>query len=178
MSVPETISERRFVWPCAYYSSAAPKAILPPWAAYGCGGVAVLVLVLVFAGGAYLSTGGFVDFMDLAVGMSVGEMKGMYAADVTADRKKSLDREIELMRKNLREETISVQSLQPFLEMLRKTTGDSKVNAAEAAKLEETAKKANATAKHRVKSRSSFIRHPRPRVAATKLAQNHPPRSG
>ena len=148
-TLPEPTPVRRFVWPSAYYSSAAPKAVLPPWAAYGCGGVAVLALVLVFAGGAYLSTGGFVDFMDLAVGMSVGEMKGLYAADVTADRKKSLDREIELMRKNLRDETISVQSLQPFLEMLRKTTGDNKVTATEAAKLEETAKKANATAKQR-----------------------------
>jgi hypothetical protein len=157
MTVPETITEtaaetvtgRRRVWPAEYYSSATPEALVPPWTAYGCGGAAALVILLLFAGGSYVAGGGFVDFMDLAVGMSVSEMKGKYTADVPADRKKSLDREIELLRKNLRDETVSVQSLQPFLQALAKTTGDDKVTTAEAAKLEEIAKKANATAKHR-----------------------------
>jgi len=148
-TAPETMTERRGRWPADYYSSATPEAVVPSWAAYGCGGAAALVILLLFAGGSYVAGGGFVDFMDLAVGMSVSEMKGKYTPDVPAERKKSLDREIELLRKNLRDETISVQSLQPFLQTLAKTTGDDKVTAAEAAKLEEIAKKANATAKHR-----------------------------
>jgi hypothetical protein len=147
MTVPETTAERRFVWPSAYYSSATPNAVLAPWATYGCGAAAVLVLVVVFAGGAYLAGGGFNDFMDLAIGMSVAEAKGMYAGDVPAERKQSLDAEIAAMRKNLREGKVSVQRLQPFLDALRKVTADSKVTGAEAATLEEAAKKANATAK-------------------------------
>jgi hypothetical protein len=149
MTAPETTTERRVVWPADYYSSASPEAVVPRWAAYGCGGAAALVILLLFAGGSYVAGGGFVDLMDLAVGMSVSEMKGKYTADVPADRKKSLDHEIELLRKNLRDQTVSVQSLQPFLQALAKTTADDKVTAAEAAKLEEIAKKANATAKHR-----------------------------
>ncbi|HKR62203.1 MAG TPA: hypothetical protein VJZ00_00620 [Thermoanaerobaculia bacterium] len=140
---------RRFLWPAAYYSSATPKAVLPAWAAYGCGGAGVLVLLIVFAGGIYLSGSGFIDFMDLALGMSTSEMKGQFAADVTAERKKSLEAEIELLRKNLREQKVSVQSLQPFLESVRKTGADSKITGAEAESLETTAKKINATAKRR-----------------------------
>jgi hypothetical protein len=149
---PETTLERRFVWPGAYYTSATPEAVLPRWVSYGCGAAAVLVLVVVFAGGAYVAGGGFVDLMDMAIGMSVGEAKGMYAADIAADRKQSLDAEITAMRKNLREETISVQRLQPFLEALRKATSDNKVTAAEVATLEAAAKKANSTAKQPGKS--------------------------
>jgi len=143
----ETTPERRFIWPSAYYSSATPDAVLPRWVSYGCGGAAVLALVLVFAGGAYLAGGGFVDLMDMTIGMSVGEAKGMYAAGIPAARKQSLDLEITAMRKNLREGKISVRSLQPFLEALRKVTSDSKVTAAEAATLEAAAKKANSSAK-------------------------------
>ena len=147
MTVPETSGERRFVRPADYYSSPTPAGVLPSWAAYGCGAGAVVILLIVFAGGAYLSGGGFVDFMDLAIGMSVAEMKGMYGADVTAAQKDALDKEIESMRRNLVEEKISVAALQPFLDTLRKTTSDNKVTLAEAKSLHEAAKKVNATAR-------------------------------
>jgi hypothetical protein len=145
MTVPETSGERRFVRPADYYSSPTPTAVLPSWAAYGCGAASLLVLLIVFVGGAYLSRGGFVDFMDLAIGMSVAEMKGMYGSDVTAGQKDALAKEVETMRKNLTEEKINVASLQPFLDTLRRTTADSKVNAAEAKALHEAAKKVNAS---------------------------------
>jgi hypothetical protein len=147
MTVPETSGERRFVRPADYYSSASPVPVLPSWAAYGCGAAAVVVLIIVFAGGAYLSRGGFVDFMDLAIGMSVAEMKGMYAADVTAAQKDALDGEVEAMRVNLREGKIAVAAVQPFVNVLQKTTSDSKVTPAEVKSLEESARKANAAAK-------------------------------
>jgi hypothetical protein len=149
MTVPETTLPRRIVWPGDYYSSATPNPVLPSWATYGCGGLAALMIVLIFAGGAYLAGGGFSDFMDLAIGMSVSEAKGMYASDVSAGQKQSLDAEIATMRKNLREGALSVQRLQPFLDTMRKVTSDSKVTGAEAATLEETAKKANSAAKVR-----------------------------
>lgn len=147
MTVPETTQPRRFVWPSDYYSTATPEAKLPSWATYGCGGGAALMIVLIFAGGAYLAGGGFSDFMDLAIGMSVSEAKGMYASDVSAGRKQSLDAEVTAMRKNLRDGKLSVQRLQPFLDVMRKVTSDSKVTGAEAAMLEETAKKANGSAR-------------------------------
>jgi hypothetical protein len=147
MTVPETSGERRFVRPADYYSSATPAPVLPSWAAYGCGAAAVAVLIIVFAGGAWLSSGGFVDFMDLAIGMSVAEMKGMYSPDVTAAQKEALDEEISAMRANLLAGKIAVPAVQPFLNALQKAASDSKVTSAEVRSLEDAAKKANAAAK-------------------------------
>ncbi len=149
MSEPDTTGERPFVWPATYYSSAASPRVLPAWAPYGCGAAAVLILVVVFVGGAWLSSGGFLQFMDLALGMSVGEMKGMFAADVPASRKESLDHEIEAMRKSLREERLALPGMKPFFESLNEAISDRKVTNAEASKLEQTAKRANASARPR-----------------------------
>ena len=147
MSVVENPSKRTFQWPADYYSSAAPKPVLPQWAPFGCGAAAVVVLILVFAGGALLSSDRFMDFMDFAISMSVSEMKGQFAADVSAAQKKSLDDEIERLRKNLREQKISVQTMQPFLQSLREVTSDSKVTATEAASLQAVARKINSGVK-------------------------------
>lgn len=140
----ETSGEPRFSWPSDYYSSATPQPLLPRWAKYGCGATALLVILLIFTGGAFLAGGGFVDFMDLVLGMSVGEMKGMYTSSVTPDQRKALDAEIERLRVNLREGRTSIASLQPFLEEMRKTTGDNTVTPEEAERLRISAKSAAA----------------------------------
>jgi hypothetical protein len=147
MTVVENPSERTFRWPADYYSSGAPKPILPQWAPFGCGAAAMVVLILVFAGGALLSSESFIDFMDFAIGMSVSEMKGQFAAEVSAEQKKSLDEEIERMRKNLRERKISMQNMQPFLQRLRDVSADSKVTSGEAATLQAVARNINSHAK-------------------------------
>lgn len=147
MTVVENPSKRTFQWPADYYSSATPKPILPQWAPFGCGAAAVVVLILVFAAGALLSSDRFIDFMDFAIGMSVSEMKGQFAAEVSTEQKKSLDDEIERMRKNLREQKISVQTMQPFLQRLRDVSSDQKVTAQEAATLQAVARKINSGVK-------------------------------
>ena len=145
MTVPETSGERRFVRPADYYSSATPDPVLPSWAAYGCGAAAVVVLIVVFAGGAWLARGGFTVMMDFAIGMSVAEMKGMYAPDVTPAQKDALDKEVEAMRAKLRDEKIAIPSLQPFLEAIRKTTKDTKVSGEEMKVLLDAAKRARSS---------------------------------
>ena len=140
-------TKRAFQWPADYYSSAAPKPVLPQWAPFGCGAAAVVVLILVFAGGALISSGGFIDLMDFAISMSVSEMKGQYAADVSAAQKKTLDDEISLMRKNMRDGKVSIQAMQPFLQRLRDVSSDKKITAAEATSLQAVARKINTGAK-------------------------------
>lgn len=147
MTVSENTSTRRFVWPADYYSTPLPAPVLPRWAPFGCGAVAVVVLILVFAGGAFLSSGGFLQVMDFAIGMSAGEMAGQYAADVTAAQKKSLDEAVVLLRKNLREEKVSITNLQPFLERLRDASSDKKITPEEASLLESIVQRINARAK-------------------------------
>jgi predicted double-glycine peptidase len=147
MTASENPSTRRFLWPAEYYSGPLRPPVLPQWAPFGCGAAAVVVLILVFAGGAFLSSGGFLDFMDFAVGMSASEMKGQYAAEVTAAQRKALDDEVVLLRKNLREEKISVVDMQPFLESLRNASGDRKITVPETESLQAIVRRINARAK-------------------------------
>ena len=150
-SLPMTVTENPpkpgFQWPCEYYSSAMPRPVLPQWAPFGCGAASVLVLLLVFAGGALMSSDRFLDFMDFAIGMSISEMKGQYAGEVSAEQKNALDSEIARMRKNLREKKISMQTMQPFLRHLTEVTSDSNVTALEADSLLGVARKINSSAK-------------------------------
>ena len=134
-------------WPADYYSSPTPAGVLPQWVPFGCGGLSLLVLIIVFAGGTFLASGGFNSVMDFAIGMSVSEMKGQYAADVTPEQKKAIDDEAALLRKNLRDGNITIVNMQPFFERLRDASGDRKVTAEEAQSLTEIARKVNASAK-------------------------------
>lgn len=152
---PDVIPERRFIWPADYYSSATPKPVLPGWAPFGCGAASVIVLILVFAGGAFLATGGLLQLMDLTFGLTLGEMRGMYTPEVTASQKKALETEIETLRKNLREERMSAASIQPVLEAMRRATSDEKLNPKEMAAITEAAKKANQSSSRRVDQSSS-----------------------
>jgi ribosomal protein S16 len=133
---------RRFLWPADYYSSATPPPVLPRGVSYGCGAASVLVLVIVFVGGWWLSTGGFVQFMDLALGMSLGEMRGMYTPDVTDADKQALEREVEAMRTRMREGAVPATRLQAFLQTLQKSMKDEKMNTSEVRQLTSTAQQA------------------------------------
>jgi hypothetical protein len=140
MSVPPPeLSVRRTTWPADYYSSATPEPVLPRWAALGCGAASVLLLAIIFGGGILLSTGRFTDLMDLMIGMSVGEMKGMYSEDVSSEQRASLDAEIERFREGLRKDELPFTALQPFLEAMRNATKDGTVTPEEAEYLERVA---------------------------------------
>ncbi|HYK05898.1 MAG TPA: hypothetical protein VE974_29415 [Thermoanaerobaculia bacterium] len=147
MTVPETNEKRGFVWPADYYSSATPAPAVPSALTYGCGAASLLVLLVIFAGGAFVSGSGLSSFMDMALGMSLGEMRGMYAAEVTPARKQSLEAEVEKMREGLRGGKVSIVALQPFMQNLQGAITDRKVTAQEAALLEESARKISASAK-------------------------------
>ena len=127
---PQPIPNRRH-WPADYYSSATPEPVLPRWASYGCGAAAVLVLIVVFAGGLYLSGGGFAQLMDFTFGMTLGEMRGMYTAEVTPAQKDAMERAIETLRTNVREGKASAASMQPTLQAIQKATKDEKLTPAE-----------------------------------------------
>ena len=144
MSVIESQAEKRFIFPAEYYSSATPKPILPSWATFGCGALSVFALIVVFVGGAWLSRGGMVDFMDLVFGMTLGEMRPLYQKDVTATQKSALETEIETLRANLRSRKVGIQQLDPMLQAMRRATSDTKVTAAEVDEMVATAKKVNA----------------------------------
>jgi hypothetical protein len=135
-------SSIRVVWPADYYASETPKPVLPRWAAFGCGAASVFVLLIVFAGGAWLRSGGLVDFMDLVFGMSMGELRGMYTSEVTPAQKEALEREMEAMREQLRTRGIPVANVQPVLQTMQKAIKDEKLTPAEVDAITAAAKKA------------------------------------
>jgi hypothetical protein len=133
--------------PADYYSSPPGTRIFPQWVPFGCGGASVLVLLIVFLGGSYLAGGGFTDLMDMMFGMTMGEMRGMYQADVQPAHKEQLEAEIKTMREHLRTERISVQSLQPLLQTMQKATADEKLTADEVGKILTATRRVNSSAK-------------------------------
>lgn len=145
--LPEPVPNRRFVWPAEYYAGPTPKGVLPRWVSFGCGAASLVVLLLVFLGGAWLSSGGFTKFLDFAFGMSLGEMRGMYASEVTDAQKKTLETEVETMRAAVRNGDIATKNLQSVLQTMQKAMGDDKLTAAEVQSITEATRKANATRK-------------------------------
>lgn len=123
---PQPHSNRR-QWPADYYASATPEPVLPRWASYGCGAAAVLVLVVLFAGGLYLNRGGFAQLMDFTFGMTLGDMRGMYTPEVTQAQKDAMERAIETMRTNVREGKAPAASMQPTLQTIQKAIRDDKL---------------------------------------------------
>ena len=143
--------------PADYYSSGAPERVLPQWAPYGCGGAALLVLILVFAGGAFLSRGGLFQLMDFVFGTTMGEIRGMYAKDVTKEQKDELEKEIAAMRKELRAKSIRVERVSPLLETIRKVTADEKITRAEMDMILAAVKKVNKSSSRRVVKSTSGV---------------------
>ena len=137
---PETPVSRRS-WPADYYASATPQPVLPRWASYGCGAAAVLVLIVVFAGGLWLNRGGFGQLMDFTFGMSLGEMRGMYAKEVTQAQKDAMEAEIDAMRANARNRAIPPAAMQPVLQTIQKAIKDDKLTPAEVDEITAAARK-------------------------------------
>jgi len=82
--------------------------------------------------------------MDFSLGMSMGDVRGMMAADVTPAQKKDLEDAIEQLRGGLRTGKVSVGQLQPVLETMRKGISDRKLTSAEVQSLTAAARKASA----------------------------------
>ena len=142
MSESETTDERRFVWPAEYYSGPSPNAVLPRGVTFGCAAAAVVALLIVFAGGAFLASGGLVQFMDFALGMSMGDVRGMYTIQVTSAQKDELEKAIEQLRAGLRDGTVPVSKLDPVMKTMRNGISDKKLTPAEVQALAASARKA------------------------------------
>ena len=144
MSVPETSSEtRRFVWPSDYYCGPTPKPVLPRGVTFGCAAASVVVLILVFAGGAWLSRGGFFQLMDFAFAQSLGEVRGKYTSDVTPAQKAAFEQAMESLRENMRANKIAAAEIDPVLQSIRKAMKDKKVSRADVEAMTAAARKAN-----------------------------------
>jgi hypothetical protein len=129
--------------PADYYSGPSPVAVLPRGVTFGCGAASIVVVLLLAGAGAWMAAGGIVDFMDLVFGMSMGEVRGMYTAQVTPAQKKALESAVESLRENLRTGKIPVSRLDPVLQTMRKGIADKKMQPPEVDALTAAARKAS-----------------------------------
>ena len=128
--------------PADYYSGPSPVAVLPRGVTFGCGAASIVALILLAAAGAWMASGGIVDFMDLTFGMSMGEVRGMYTADVTPAQKKALEEAVESLRENVRNRKVPVAGLNPVLQTMRNGIADKKMQPADVEALTAAARKA------------------------------------
>ena len=144
---------RSFRLPAEYYSAplSEVRPVFPKWAPYGCGIASAIFLALLFAGGSVLSGPKFGEMLDIVLGMSLGEFRGMYAADVRPESKSEFEAEVKAMRDGLRTGKVSPTNVQPFLKSMQDAIADKKVTQAELEKLTKAASKAQ-TEKPRAKS--------------------------
>ena len=134
---PAAAPPRAFRFPCAYYSSplSEVRPIFPKWVPAGCGIASAVIIVLLFAGGALVSGPALSQFMDFVLGLSLGEMRGMYAPEVTAQQKQRFDDEVKHLREGLRNNKVSVPNLQPFMKTMQTAIADGKVTPEEVDRL-------------------------------------------
>jgi hypothetical protein len=117
-------------------------AVLPRGVTFGCGAASIVALILLAGAGAWMAAGGIVDFMDLTFGMSMGEVRGTYTAEVTPAQKKALEEAIETLRENLRTRKVPIANLNPVLQTMRNGIADKKMQPAEVEALAAAARKA------------------------------------
>jgi hypothetical protein len=143
-SSPHADPPHAFRLPADYYSTpvADVRPLFPKWVPLGCGTASAILLVLLFAAGAIITGPRLAQFMDYVVGSSLGELKGMYAKDVTVDEKTRFDVEVKQLRENLRSGKVSMQNFQPFLKSMQTAISDKKVTADEVERLTKTAHEA------------------------------------
>ena len=145
-TVPVGTSPRSYRLPAEYYTApvADVRPLFPKWVPIGCGTVSAVILVILFVGGAIVSGPRLAQMMDFVVGTSLGELKGMYTKDVSAQQKAQFDAEVNRLREGLRSDKVSVQNLQPFLKAMQSAISDKSVTPDELAKLTKAAHDATA----------------------------------
>jgi hypothetical protein len=134
---PHAAPPRAFRLPADYYSSppSEVRPLFPKWVALGCGTTSAVLLVILFAAGALMTGPRLALLMDFVLGTSLGELKGMYAPDVTPQQKAAFDGEVTHLRDGLRTDKVSVKNLQPFLKLMQSVIPDKKVTADEVDRL-------------------------------------------
>jgi len=135
--------------PADYY--AAPlievRPLFPRWVPVGCGTASLIVLILLFLGGALAGGGRGGALFAMLFGTMRGEIHGMFTKDVTPAQKAAFDAEIRLLQKNLDQGKISVDKLQPLLRAVREVSADQRVTPQETERLIVAAREVNRSSK-------------------------------
>lgn len=137
--------------PARYYSlaSGARPGLLPRWAVLGCGGLAALFLVVIFAGRLLVTSSAFGEMFDLMLSMMQSESARYYASDVPKEARDAFDAELSALRREVKTGQVSPAKLDPLLQELRKASSDKLLRLEEVQHLTRTTHKLRTTGKKR-----------------------------
>jgi hypothetical protein len=105
----------------------------------GCGGLAGLFLVVLFAGSLFVTSSGFGEAFDLMLSMMQSEAARYYAADVPKDARDRFDAELSAVRKDVKSGQLSPAKLDPLLQQLKTASEDKLLRMEEVEQLTKTA---------------------------------------
>jgi hypothetical protein len=127
--------------PSRYYSSYATdvQRLFPRWMVLGCGGLAGLFLVVLFAGSLFVTSSGFGEAFDLMLSMMQSEAARYYAADVPKEARDRFDAELSAVRKDVKGGQLSPAKLDPLLQQLKTASEDKLLRMEEVEQLTKTA---------------------------------------
>jgi hypothetical protein len=119
--------------PADYYSTPIgdAKPLFPRWVPYGCGAAAIVVLIVISAGGVFAVHGGMGRLLDMMFGSMQTEIDKMFTKEVSPAQKAGFEREMKTMRDAVRTNRLRVDRLQPLLRTMRDITSDEHVTPAE-----------------------------------------------
>jgi hypothetical protein len=145
---PPAAPQSKFQLPAEYYAAPVEaKPLVASWVPFGCGGAALVFLVILFAGASFVSSGAISGFLDFTFGTMESEITRMFAADVTPAQRAAFKTEMTTMRENIRGGKTDIRLLQPLITTIQEATSDKLVNAAETDQMMREMQKANAEAK-------------------------------
>ncbi len=133
--------------PARHYSVTAAERprLVPRWLVLGCGGIAGLFLVVIFAGSLLVTSSGFGEMFDLMLSMMQSEASRYYAEDVPKEARAAFDAELSALRKDVKSARVSPAKLDPLLQELRKATSDKLLRLEEVKRLTATAREVRMT---------------------------------
>jgi hypothetical protein len=151
LTPPLPVEERRgcgFQKPADYYSAPPGQRGkgIPRGMQIGCGVAGLLFIGLMFLGATFLSAEGAGKFMGFLFGRLKSEISAMTAADVTAEQKQALDRELDVLIRKTESNDLNIVSLQPLLREMREAVVDNRLSPDEVTRLTRILRELNAPA--------------------------------
>lgn len=125
---PTSSSPEKKSWrPADHYAAPPEPRRFPRWVPIAGGVAAIFALVLMFAVGMFLRSGGLGSFVALAIGQFQGELKQMITKEVTPEAKERLDTSLRTVREGLTSGTLDQAAVLPLLQEIQKIGKDRKV---------------------------------------------------
>ena len=139
---PSPAEPPHFTLPAEYYESPQTTRIVPRWVPFGCGGAALLFLVMIVGVAVLVSGGRGGRFLDSLFGSMQNEINGQFTKDVTADQRKAFNDAFGDVRAKVRVSKLNLEKMQPLLQTIRDVQDDNRITPAEAERLTAAARQA------------------------------------